>query len=120
MPYKKIVDRFKELFTAITFEQIHRDLNKVTDVMATIASLLDLPHNSTGCEFLVEQLLIPAYDISKSEMVCQLICLDFPWYGEFYAYLRDQILPPNQSNNQCKTFICQSTRYTIIAETLYQ
>lgn len=119
MRYNKMVDSFKELFIDITFEQIPWDHNRVADAMATITSLLDLPQNSTRYEFLVEQLWIPAYDIPESKMVCQLISPDSPWYGEFYAYLHDQILPPNQSNNQHKTFIHQSTRYTIISETLY-
>ena len=33
---------FKKYFTMITFEQISRQDNKVTDAMETIASLLDM------------------------------------------------------------------------------
>lgn len=87
--------------------------------MATIASLLDLPQNSTRYEFLVEQLRIPAYDIPETEMIFHLIGSESPWYNEFYTYLHDHTLPPNQSNNQCKTFIRQTAQYTIIVETLY-
>lgn len=100
MPYKKMVDSFKRLFKAITFDQIPQEQNKVADAMATIASLLDLPQNATCYKFLVEHLWILAYDILKSKMVCQLISPYSPWYGDFYSYLRNHILPPHQSNNQ--------------------
>ncbi|GLJ26651.1 hypothetical protein SUGI_0518290 [Cryptomeria japonica] len=53
-------------------------------------------------------------------MICRLVGSESPWYGEFYTYLRDHTLPPNQSNNQRKTFIRQTARYTIITETLYR
>lgn len=103
-----MLDKLKASFTTITFEQILRDQNRAADTMTTIASLLDLPHNSTCYEFLVEQLWIPTYDIPKSEMICHLIGSKSPWYGEFYTNLYDHTLPPNQSNNQRKTFICQT------------
>ncbi|GLJ56019.1 hypothetical protein SUGI_1202740 [Cryptomeria japonica] len=120
MPYKQMVDKLKASFTTITFEKIPIDQNQAVDAMATIASLLDLPQNSTRYEFLVEQLWIPAYDIPESEMICHLINSESPWYGEFYIYLHDHTLPPNQSKNQRKTFIRQTARYTIIVETLYR
>ncbi|GLJ53605.1 hypothetical protein SUGI_1143560 [Cryptomeria japonica] len=120
MRYKQMVDKLKASFTTITFEQIPRDQNRVADAMATIASLLNLPQNSTRYEFLVEQLWIPAYDIPESKMICCLVGSESPWYGEFYTYLRDHTLPPNQSNNQRKIFIRQTARYTIIVETLYR
>lgn len=78
MPYKKMVDTLKTSFTTITFEQIPRDHNRAADTMATIASLLDLPQNSTRYEFLVEQLWIPAYDIPESEMICRLVSSESP------------------------------------------
>lgn len=64
--------------------------------------------------------MIPAYDIPETEMICHLVGSKSPWYGEFYTYLCNHTLPPNQSNNQRKAFIHQTTRYTIIAETLYR
>jgi hypothetical protein len=41
--YKKMVDIFKKYLIAITFEQIPRANNRVSNVMATIGSLLDIP-----------------------------------------------------------------------------
>lgn len=38
-----MVNDFNKYFTEITFEQIPRDNNRVVDVMATIASLIDIP-----------------------------------------------------------------------------
>ena len=41
--------------------------------MATIASMIDMPHNIECCEFLVEQLLIPAFKLPQSDFVCELV-----------------------------------------------
>jgi hypothetical protein len=89
----------------ISFEQIPKVQNKATDAMATISSLLDIPKNVSQFEFLVEQLLIPAYDIPESEMVCKLVGSNSPWYQDIYDYLKSQTLPSNLSNNQRKSFI---------------
>lgn len=43
LPYKHLVDILKECFVHIIFEQIPRDKNRATNVMATLASLLQLP-----------------------------------------------------------------------------
>lgn len=40
LPYKQMVDDFKQYFVHITFEQIPRLNNKAADAMAAIASLL--------------------------------------------------------------------------------
>src|SRR5271156_4591196 len=42
VPYKKMVDSLKCYFTFVTFHQIPREENKAPDVMATLASLLQL------------------------------------------------------------------------------
>lgn len=104
MTYKKIVDDFKKYFAKIIFEQIPRESNQVANVMATIASLIDMPQNTTHCEFLVDNLLVPTYEIPPFELIC-VIGLDSPWYDEILTYLCDNTLPPTLSNNQCHTFI---------------
>lgn len=45
LPYKRMIDDFKQYFTTITFEKIPRVNNKVVDAMMTIRSLLDMPHS---------------------------------------------------------------------------
>lgn len=50
-PYKKMVENLKDLFIDINFEQIPRMNNRVANVMATIGSFLDMPHNVLQCEF---------------------------------------------------------------------
>lgn len=66
LPYCSMVEDFKQHFTAIQFDQIPKANNKATDVMATIGSLLQMSTNSQKCEFLVEQLLVSAYDVIES------------------------------------------------------
>ena len=40
--------------------------------MATIASMIDMPQNIECCEFLVEKLLIMAFELPHSKFVCEL------------------------------------------------
>lgn len=118
LPYKRMVDDFKQYFTEIIFEQIGRENNRAADAMATIASLIDLPQNETQYEFLVDKLLAPSYKITPIEMIC-IVGLDSQWYGLIFTYLCNNILPPDLSNNQHRTFIHQTSHYIILANTLY-
>lgn len=88
--------------------------------METISSLLYIPNNVPQYEFLVEQVLVPAFDIPESKMVCELVGLNYPWYKEFYDYFHSHIIPLNLSTNQSKTFIHKASRYAIIDDTFYQ
>lgn len=119
MPYKRMVDDFKAYFTTITFEKIPRDNNRAADAMATIASLVIMPSNAEHCEFLVEPLLEPAYNVPQIEMICLIVGPNSQWYGDIYAYLHDNTLPPDLSNKARKTFIHRAARYAILADTLY-
>ncbi|MDF3675418.1 reverse transcriptase-like protein, partial [Enterobacter hormaechei] len=61
LPYKELVDQLTQRFTKLQFTQVPRMQNKAADAMATIGSLLEIPQLATQYEFLVEQLLTPAY-----------------------------------------------------------
>lgn len=54
LPYKELVDKLKEHFFTIQFTQVPRIQNKAANAMATINSLLEIPHDATQYEFLVE------------------------------------------------------------------
>lgn len=87
--------------------------------MAMIASLVIILSNVECCELLVEPLLELAYNVPKCEMICHIISPNSQWYIDFYAYLHDNILPPNLSNNAQKSFICGDSHYAILADTQY-
>ncbi|GLJ43442.1 hypothetical protein SUGI_0903000 [Cryptomeria japonica] len=114
-----MVDDLKQHFTKIDFEQIPREQNRAVDAMATIVSLIDLPPNETRYEFLVDNLLVPSYEIMPIETIC-VVGPESQLYGSIFTYLRDNTLPPNLSNNQHHTFIRQSSRYVILVDILYQ
>ncbi|GLJ30929.1 hypothetical protein SUGI_0616100 [Cryptomeria japonica] len=120
IPYKHMVDFIKTKFTAIHFSQVPRMQNKSADAMATIASMLNMPHNMDKCEFLVKQLLVPSFDIPTADVMCVLVGPNSPWYNDIYQYLKSQTLPPNLSANQHRAFIRQIAKYVIIADTLYR
>ena len=87
--------------------------------MATIGSLLEIPQAATQYELLVEQLLIPAYANENSNHVCILVGPQSPWYHEIHAYLNDGIISPHLIRTQRQNLIRKSSRYVIIANTLY-
>ena len=80
MHYKKMVDFLKSKFITIYFHQIPRIHNKKADTMATITSMIDMPQNLEHSKFLVEQLLIPSFELSQSEFVCELVGPNSPQY----------------------------------------
>lgn len=95
LPYHNMVEAVKKHFTLIQFDQIPRMNNRVTDAMATNGSLLQMSANSQNCEFLVEQLLIPTYDVPKFEMVCVITGSKSPWYQETFTFPQDNIITPH-------------------------
>lgn len=117
---KRLVDDLRKYFIEIKFEQIPRSENKAADAMATIASLLQMPEMQDRYRFIVEQVSNPAYTNPKSQTISLLDSAQSSIYGDIYAYLKDNILPPDLSRNQKRNFICQSAKHTIIADTLYR
>ena len=87
--------------------------------MATIGSLLEIPQAATQYEFLVEQLLTPAYANEDSNRVCILVGPQSPWYHEIHAYLNNGIISPHLACTQRQNLIRKSSCYVIIANTLY-
>lgn len=120
MAYKQMTDFLKDKFVTISFNQLPRIHNKQADAMATIASMIDMPQNLERCEFLVEKLLLPAFELSQLKFMCELVGPNSPWYQDIYDYLHAQILPPDLSKNERWAFIRQATRYIIIGDTLYK
>lgn len=119
MPYKRMVDDFKQYFVHITFEQIPGLDNRVVDAMATITSLLQIPDKQSHYEFLVDQLFSLVYDNSAFQLIYALTGLDSPLYGTIYDYLKRNTLPLDPSHNQKRSFIWQATRYTLTTYILY-
>jgi len=97
VPYKQLVDAYKPHFSTITFEQIPREHNKAADSMASVGSLIDMPANTQKCEFVIEQLLIPAVDVPVTEIICELVGPNSPWYEDIYEYLKNKTFPPDLS-----------------------
>jgi hypothetical protein len=87
--------------------------------MATIGSLLEMPHEATQYEFLVEQVHEPAYENDKSTRVYILVGPQSPWYHEIHAYLLNCIISPHLTQTQHQQLIRRASCYTILAQTLY-
>ena len=87
--------------------------------MATIASMIAMPEYSPKCEFLVENLLTPAYEQNDSELVCEIVDPKSPWYTDIFSYLCHKTIPIALTPNQSKTFIHHTVRYTILGDTLF-
>lgn len=100
MPYKMTVDDFKKYFVEITFEHILRNDNKVADVMAILASLLQTQENQERYEFLVEELFYPTHNCPDSQIIYHLVGHDSSRYDQIHTYLKDNTLPPDLSKSQ--------------------
>jgi ribonuclease HI len=120
MPYKRMIDDFKKYFVEIKFEQIPIINNKVVDVMATIASLLQIPDKRSRYEFMVKQVFSLVYDDLESQVISHLTEANTSPYETIYAYLRDNTLPPNLSCNQKHNLIRQAALHTIIVDVIYR
>ena len=88
--------------------------------MATIASMISMPEYSPKYEFLVENHFLPTYEKTNSKLVCEIFGLESPWYIDIFAYLCHETIPITFTPNQTKTFIRQTTRYTILGDTLFR
>ena len=71
-------------------------------------------------QFLVEQLMIPAYDFLDSDRVCEIVGPNSSWYHNIYAYLHDHILPLDLSCNPIKYFIQHTSLFTLLGSILYR
>jgi hypothetical protein len=87
--------------------------------MATIASMIAMPEYSPKCEFLVENLFTLSYEKTDSELVCEIVGPESPWYTDIFAYLHHKTIPIALTPNQSKTFIHRTARYTILHDTLF-
>lgn len=56
--------------------------------MATIGSLLDILKNIAKHELLVDQLLIPSFEVPESEWVCEIVGPSDLWYDKIFTYLK--------------------------------
>lgn len=87
--------------------------------MATIASLLQISEKWRCYEFMVEQVSNPTYDDPESQVIFHIIDPETSIYGKIYAYLKDNTLPLDLSQNKKWNFIRQATWHTLIADILY-
>ena len=87
--------------------------------MATIASMIAMTEYSPKCEFLIENIFTPTYEQTDSDLVCEIVGPESPWYADIFAYLRHKTIPLALTPNQSKTFIRRTTRYTILGDTLF-
>ena len=74
--------------------------------MANIASMISMPEYSPKCESLFENLFTPAYEKTDSELVCEIVGPESPWYTDIFSYLHHKTSPMDFSTNQRKIFIC--------------
>lgn len=115
-----MVDDFRKYFVDISFEQISRNDNKATDVVATIAYLLQIQENQDRYKYLMKELSHHSYDCLDSQIICHLVGPDSSHYGQICTYLKDGTVPLDLSKNQKQNFIRQSAHYTIVTNTLYR
>ncbi len=115
-----MVNTLKACFVHITFEKIPREKNRAIDAMATLASLFQLLEQHEWYEFLVEEVVQPIFIQPDSLIICHLYAPNPLWYNSIITYLCDNTIPSDLSHNQKWNFIQQTSRYTLVADTLYR
>ena len=88
--------------------------------MDTIPSMIAMPDYSPKCEFLIENIFTPTYEKNDSELLCEIVGLESPWYIDIFSYLHYKTIPITLTPNQSKTFIRRAARYTILGDTLFR
>ena len=89
IPYKKLIDALRNYFTFVTLQKIPRGENKAADVMATLASIIQLQEHESWFEFLVEELHHPAYDSLDNQVIYTIVGHDSSRYAIVFSYLHD-------------------------------
>lgn len=72
------------------------------------------------CDFLVKKLVILAYNLPKSKMVCVLVGPKSPWYQETFTDLKYNTIPSHLAKTQQQTFIYHYAHHTILRDTLFK
>ena len=115
-PYHAYLELLVGRFDDLRYRHPLRAQNQFVDILATLASMIDIPADATVRPLLIESRSVPTY--------CCLIDdtkLDdgLPWYHDIYHFLRLGVYHEAATAKDKRALRQMSARFVICGETLY-
>jgi len=115
IPYQKFLIQLIEEFEEITFEHLTRDKNQFADILATLASMIQL-----DCRVHVQPIQIKARQSPVYCAVTEEPSSEPPWFFDIMNYIKDRTYPTGISDNDKKTLKHLAMGFFLISEVLYK
>ena len=114
-PYHAYLELLIENFEELKYSHIPITQNQFVDVLATLASTVDIPTNVIFRLLLIETRSTPTYCHLIDETKVQD---DLPWFYDIYQFLRFGTYPEAATAKDQRAFRQLATRFVICGETL--
>ncbi|XP_077244859.1 uncharacterized protein LOC143884896 isoform X2 [Tasmannia lanceolata] len=118
LPYHEYLDILAKQFQRVTFSYLPRLKNRFADALATLASMIDIPHNMKMRPITVQEQWAPAY-VDAIEIAAR--CPDGkPWYTDIKNYISGQGHPNEASSKEIRTLQRLAANFVICGGELYR
>ena len=116
-PYHAYLELLVERFDDLKYTHMPRAQNQFADVLASLASMIDIPTGTIVCPLLIEPRSIPTYCCLIDEAEFDD---DLPWYHDIYQFLRLGAYPKVVTAKDKRALRQLAARFVICGETLYR
>ncbi|RVW37117.1 hypothetical protein CK203_084584 [Vitis vinifera] len=116
-PYHAYLELLVERFDDLKYTHMPRAQNQFADVLASLASMIDIPTGTIVCPLLIEPRSIPTYCCLIDEAEFDD---DLPWYHDIYQFLRLGAYPEVVTAKDKRALRQLAARFVICGETLYR
>ena len=116
-PYHAYLELLVGRFDDLRYTHLLRAQNQFVDVLATLASMIDIPVDTIVCLLLIESRSVPAYCclIDEVELYDGLF-----WYYDIYYFWRLGAYPEAATAKDKRALRQLVARFVICGETLYR
>ena len=116
-PYHAYLDLLVARFDKLRYIHLPRAENQFADVLATLASVVEIPAGVIVRPLLIETRFVPAYccligDIENQD--------ELPWYHDIYQFLSCGAYPETAINKDRRALRQLATRFVIYGDALYR
>nr|XP_012466265.1 unnamed protein product [Gossypium raimondii] len=113
--YRKLVLELIKEFDSIAFCYPSREENQITDVLATLASMMKVnkPEDMKPIQISIHETPTPCYSIEEEEND------NHPWYQDILRYVKNREYPNHATENDKRTLKRLAIDYVLDGEILY-
>ena len=116
VPYQKKIAEMADQFEEVTFEHMPRELNRIPDALATLASLMRLDTDVEMQSFDIKIQRAPTHCMEIDEELPR----DRPWFQDILQYLTTQEYPSEASENDKRSIRRSASGYFFDGSVLYK